>query len=75
MGRRCSSENMVYPANIFPIENCKDEKIYIRISSGNWKQSNPLLLALPDPHLPAMVASDRVLSTSQIELFFYIQTV
>ena len=34
-----------------------------------WMQSTPLLPSLPDPHWPRVVAPDRVLSMSQIELF------
>ncbi len=35
---KCNSKNMVHLANIFPIENNLDEKVYIRISARNWKQ-------------------------------------
>ena len=38
MGGMCNSEKVVYQANIFPMENSKEEKVDIRISAGNWKQ-------------------------------------
>ena len=37
-GGRCNSKKVVFPANIFPMENSKEEKVYIGISAGNWKQ-------------------------------------
>ena len=30
-------EKMVNQANIFPMENSKEEKVYIGISTGSWK--------------------------------------
>ena len=32
MGEMCTSEKVVYQGNIFPIENSKEEKVYIGIS-------------------------------------------
>ena len=29
---------VVYQANIFPMESRNDEKVYIEIAAGNWKQ-------------------------------------
>ena len=52
VGGKCNSENVVYKATIFQMENRKDIKIYFGISTGNWKQrlyndrhsvSNPFL--------------------------------
>ena len=40
MGRRRKSENVVYQSNIFPMENSNDVKVYIGISTGNWKQGS-----------------------------------
>ena len=47
----CNSEKVVFQASNFHMEDCKEEKVYIGISAGNWKQrfcnrhsfSNPLL--------------------------------
>ena len=48
----CNSENIVYQASIFPMESRNDKRVYLGISTGNWKQrlyncrysfSNPLL--------------------------------
>ena len=38
MGGWCNSENEVYQTNIFLIESKLEEKIYIDIFAGNWKQ-------------------------------------
>ena len=38
VGGKCNSENVVYKATIFTMENRKDIKTYFRISAGNWKQ-------------------------------------
>ena len=47
MRGRCITENVVYQANIFPIENIKDKKIYIRIGNKFYNDrhsfSNPSL--------------------------------
>ena len=44
MGRKCNSENIVYQANIFPIESKNDEKVYIDISTLNCITIDILLL-------------------------------
>ena len=38
MGGMCNLENVVYQANIFSMENSKEEKVYIGILAENWKQ-------------------------------------
>ena len=39
LGGRCNSRNVVYQACISPMEQQSDgERVYIRISAGNWKQ-------------------------------------
>ena len=35
VGGKCNSENVVYKATIFPMENRKDIKIYFEIYVGN----------------------------------------
>ena len=37
MGGMCNSEKVVNQANIFPMENSKEEKVYFGISAENWK--------------------------------------
>ena len=39
LGRRCNSKNVVYQVCISPMEHNNDgERVYIDISTGNWKQ-------------------------------------
>ena len=37
-GRKVLLQNVVYEANIFPMESSNEEKVYIGISAGNWKE-------------------------------------
>ena len=38
MDGRCNSENVLYQASIFPMENRSYARVYVVFSAGNWKQ-------------------------------------